>query len=314
MATTFLQQGLWRELTSSIRKAKGKADVAVAYFGDKAGKQLPLGKGSRLVVDASEGAVKSGQTCPAELIKLYHKGVAIYSVPNLHAKVYVVGRKAYVGSANASRRSANTLVEAMLVTSEASTVKAARAFIDELTNQPELGVEELQRLGKLYVPPRVPGGKEGATRAAQGKPALPRFWVARVMIGYPPEEAEDTQKKAERTARSRMDYPRRHVLDEFHWERMDCPYELGDVVMQVVTQPGKPNMVMPPSRIVLMTKWEGGSERITFFHLEMPNERRINEKRFIERMGAKREFKELREGRWSRVNAERLMSVWKKKQ
>jgi hypothetical protein len=40
-----------------------------------------LRAGSRLVVDASENAVKSGQTHPADLKKLQNRGVVIYSYP-----------------------------------------------------------------------------------------------------------------------------------------------------------------------------------------------------------------------------------------
>jgi len=49
--------------------------MAVAYFGKGASRLLPLTAGSRLVVDASECAVASGQTCPADLIKLVARGV-----------------------------------------------------------------------------------------------------------------------------------------------------------------------------------------------------------------------------------------------
>lgn len=51
--------------------------VAVAYFSEGASSLLPLAKGSRLVVNASERCVASGQTCPADLIKLVERGVAV---------------------------------------------------------------------------------------------------------------------------------------------------------------------------------------------------------------------------------------------
>ena len=41
------------------------------------------------VVDASEHAVKSGQTNPSELIAFLRSGVEVHSAENLHAKVYV---------------------------------------------------------------------------------------------------------------------------------------------------------------------------------------------------------------------------------
>ena len=77
------------------------------------------------MVDASERAVASGQTCPADLNKLLNKGVAIYSVPNLHAKVFALGRAAYIGSVNVSNRSALQLIEAAVRTTEPRAVRVS---------------------------------------------------------------------------------------------------------------------------------------------------------------------------------------------
>src|SRR5438132_14212299 len=112
MTIVLLTTNIWRTLTAAT-KTRTKPVVAVAYFGQGAAKLLPLPSGSRLVVDASEGAVKSGQTCPAELSKLLNRGVRIYSRQNLHAKIFVFGTKVFVGSANVSQRSASILREAM---------------------------------------------------------------------------------------------------------------------------------------------------------------------------------------------------------
>ena len=92
MSAIFVSQGIWPQLTRAARGSRQHCAVAVAYFGKGASRLLPLAKGSRLVVDASERSVASGQTCPADLIKLVKRGVAVYGVPNLHAKVFVLGR------------------------------------------------------------------------------------------------------------------------------------------------------------------------------------------------------------------------------
>src|SRR5688500_16972317 len=108
--TELLTQDIWRRLTSAANRARGKADVAVAYFGKGAAALLPLPEGSRLVVDASENAVKGGQTHPKDLKRLYDTGVRVFCCEHLHAKVFLFDRTAFVGSTNASNRSANTLV------------------------------------------------------------------------------------------------------------------------------------------------------------------------------------------------------------
>ena len=70
MGSSLITDRIWSTITSAARSDVGDASVAVAYFGAGASKLLPLKRGSRLVVDFSERAVKSGQTCPSEILKL----------------------------------------------------------------------------------------------------------------------------------------------------------------------------------------------------------------------------------------------------
>ena len=103
----------WAALTRAVKKSPDKCQVAVAYFGQGASKLLPLRKGSVLVLNFSEGNIKSGAVCPAEVLILIKKGVEVHSVENLHAKVFVIGQSAYVGSTNVSKGSAGILIEAV---------------------------------------------------------------------------------------------------------------------------------------------------------------------------------------------------------
>lgn len=132
MTTRLLGGTVWEDIRRAVRHSKRPVLAAIAYFGKDGTKLLPLRKGSRLVVDASDNAVKSGQTHPNSLLELHRKGVVIYSVSNFHAKVLVVGNRAFVGSANVSTRSENTLVEAVLETTEPTAVRAVRKFIRDL--------------------------------------------------------------------------------------------------------------------------------------------------------------------------------------
>src|SRR5687768_6337988 len=89
MTARFVTRDLWPSITSAVRKARGRCHAAVAYFGRGGAKRLPLSRGGTLVVDMSLAAVKSGQTRPADVLPLLRRGVAVYSVENLHAKVVV---------------------------------------------------------------------------------------------------------------------------------------------------------------------------------------------------------------------------------
>jgi 4-hydroxy-3-methylbut-2-enyl diphosphate reductase IspH len=75
MHTEFLGSDIWSAIRTEAKQYQGKSFVAVAYFGTGASKRLPLKKESILVVDATDRAVKSGQTNPSELKKLQDKGV-----------------------------------------------------------------------------------------------------------------------------------------------------------------------------------------------------------------------------------------------
>jgi len=73
MSAELVTGDVWGRLRKAHRKTRRQASVAVAYFGKGAAKLLSLKKGDQLVVDASENAVKSGQTYPEDLLTLLKK-------------------------------------------------------------------------------------------------------------------------------------------------------------------------------------------------------------------------------------------------
>src|SRR6185369_13773316 len=170
---------------------------AVAYFAAGASKLLPLRKGSVLVVDMSERAVKSGQTDPKELIELLNKGVEVHSVENLHAKVFVLGDRAFVGSTNVSRRSADHLREAAIETVARSVVAACRQFVESLRGEP-VDVEHAAAMAKLYRPPKVAGNgrrrRRGSNVDARTPAHAPLWAVALEPNGYDSEDESEANK------------------------------------------------------------------------------------------------------------------------
>lgn len=203
MSSQLVTENVWKTLTSATRQSRQPAAVAVAYFGQSAAKLLPLPARSRLVVDASEAAVKSGQTCPGELKTVSQKNaVRVYSVANLHAKVFVFGGIAFVGSANASWRSADTLIEALLATTDRKAVAAARQFVRDLCLH-ELGPEELDRLQRMYRPPRYvgTGGAQRHPQNTAGRPGLPRLLLAQLTRLTPPKVRRRPRRPAPRRPR-----------------------------------------------------------------------------------------------------------------
>ena len=309
--TAFVADSVWEQLKKIARDSQRPADVAVAYFGQGAATLLPLPKGSRLVVDASEQAVKSGQTHPDDLASLVRRGVRVYSVLNLHAKVFVFGGTAFVGSANVSRRSASMLVEAAIMTTEREVVKTARKFVQDLCLN-RLGPEELDRLQGLYRPPKIIGNRSTQRRkkTQKVKPELPRVLLAQLELKEPPEGSESAEEAGRNAARKQLEQPRKHALEDFWWPS-PCPYKLGDIVVQVLNEGNNRRMVSSPGKVVYMRKWRGSRRGCTFVYVELPRRKRVALDRLARRMGRGAKEKLSRGGRVSAEFSEELLKTFK---
>jgi PLD-like domain len=177
MSTNLIVEGIWKHIRSFVKKCPGRCIIAVAYFGSGAAKKLPLKAGSTLVVNMSDNAVKTGLTNPTEILKLVRRGVEVHSVENLHAKVFVIGNMAIIGSSNASERSANYLIEACVETSIPSIVTECRRFIRSLEGE-LVTPEYAKNKATIYRPPRLSGAK--IARPNLGRRVVPThspLWV-----------------------------------------------------------------------------------------------------------------------------------------
>src|SRR5262249_14172230 len=155
------------------------------------------------------------------------------SVPKLHAKVFVFGSQAFIVSANVSNRSAGTLIEAVVRTTDRGAVASARQFVRDHCLH-ELGPEELDRLQKLYRPPVVPGGPNRRRTLPKRGPTidLPRHFIAVLSNDAAPEGSEAFCESGQKAARRRMERPRRHTLNWF-WIESRYSYRRGDHITQV---------------------------------------------------------------------------------
>jgi hypothetical protein len=310
MTTRLLTQNIWPTLTSSIKTSKRPCHVAVAYLSQGAGKMLPLPKGSRLVVDASERTVKQGMTCPAELIKFQKVGVEIYSVPNLHAKVYVTGTEVFVGSANASQHSAATLIETLLQTNERKAVVDGRKFVDSLC-QVILGPELLDTLMGMYRPPQGHGGAR-LKRTVMEKvvaPDLPVLRVAKISTAapWPDDEKQMREKGCQAVRRIRQHGKSTHTLSEFRWTGR-CRFAKGQLVIQILKD-GDREWVCPPGHVLHVNTHPGKS--LTYVHIEYPNRRRKSLERVKAQLGPEGAKALVRSGRVNNQELVRsLLALW----
>jgi PLD-like domain len=173
--TRFLSDDAWATISELARNAKSR-HAAVAYIGSDALDMLPLGKDDTLIVDLSDGTVKSGSTNPSVIRRYYQKGVQVFSCQGLHAKVFVFGNKAVIGSTNVSSNSRDVLTEAAVVTSDPSIVASCRQFIKEIQEQLiPLNDKQIQQSEKLYRKPKWQPGSGVPTHQTKA------HWAYRVI-------------------------------------------------------------------------------------------------------------------------------------
>ena len=252
MTTTFINSNVWATLTMAATAAVKPAHAAVAYFGQGAADLLPLPAGSKLVVDCGDLAVKSGQTCPAELLKLHERGVSIYRDATLHAKVFVIGERAYVGSTNGSNHSAQYLKEAVMATDERACVADVRRFVDSLCLD-LLGPDELKRLADIYKPPRfVSGAKLKAE--AEKETALPTLRIINCDNIW--EEMTIKEITQAEGVAQKIKVREGFELDYFGWNiRKNFPRK-GEIVMLVEYDGGRRDYVRQPGHVIKLEKAE----------------------------------------------------------
>lgn len=275
MAAAFITQNIWPEITKVVRHAKKPCHVAVAYFGAGASSLLPLPRGSRLVVNASEKAVGSGQTCPEDLLKLLQREVSVYSVANLHAKVYVVGRTAYIGSNNVSHTSATRWMEAAVRITDSGEVSSARKFVDDLCLD-ALTPGSLKKLAKLYQAPKFRDGNEVKKEmdGTSNRPALPRLLLAQLELIDWSEREQELHDAELLVAKKQRKHSRTWIIDGFSCYGK-CRFQQNDIVLQVTDEGNGNVFITPPGKVIhVRPKERVGNKLVSFVFVERPDLRR----------------------------------------
>jgi hypothetical protein len=115
---------VWSHIRNLLSGSR-RISAAIGYVGADADAYLPMRGPGTIVVNAGDEALTTGSTDPNVLLRWTRRGVRVYSLPSLHAKVIQVeGDPSFVlvGSANVSWSSANRLDEAVLLADERETV------------------------------------------------------------------------------------------------------------------------------------------------------------------------------------------------
>jgi hypothetical protein len=307
MAYNLLTDRTWQVINRLAEKASS-ARVAVAYFGQGASRLLPLKAGSVLVVDLSKVAVRSGQTCPQEVIKLLRRGVEIHSCSNLHAKVFAFGRRAIVGSPNASRNSQRVLIEAAVETTEPEVVRSCKAFVDSLRGE-HVDLDYARRLAKIYRPPNFAG------KAGPRTPRHAPLWAFPLVLGkWGPEDTEVFERNKS-AAEKKLKDQQRFRLDSYYWPEawFRRPLRVGELVLQVVKEAPRKTVLYPAARVILIRRYQAEGEKRMMVYLRTPRVRRKNLRDVKERIGeAGKLLRKLKNARLikSRSMVHDLLQLW----
>ncbi len=107
-------QVMWPNLKKLLKRLRDCNLVSVPYIGKGASDLLKLGQGVISLCALTERNARAGLVCPEEIARLQKRRVKAYIGGDLHAKVYLIGDRVVVGSANASQFSEGILDEAAL--------------------------------------------------------------------------------------------------------------------------------------------------------------------------------------------------------
>lgn len=259
-----LTSDLWPVAAKLSRKAETRL-AAIAYV---TAETVKFGEGDVLVVDATRGAITSGETKAEVLLEAHEAGAQIYNCPHLHAKLLVMDDTAIIGSGNLSGNSAN-LHECAVLTDQSSVVGQARAYIQQLRERSHLLTRrELVALTKLPVVRR--GGRgQGKAKTSLTK----KLGIRRWLVGVTPIDEERmsaanqaTNERALSKLAAKLDMDR----EDLSWikltgsSKMRKESKVGDLMIVATGSHSKTThlTVSPPSAILA----RANSENSTFLY------------------------------------------------
>lgn len=291
--------------------SKQKSYVAVPFLGKGAASLLKIPRGSVLVTRCTPTAVRAGQVDPSEVLKFISRGVSVHNLEMLHAKVYVFGRRCFVGSANVSNSSMN-LDEACIESTEPEMVRKARLFVEERCGD-LLTPEYVKSLVKLYptAGERVFGYNLNRHRHGHGKEGSMRVWVEPMSIAWWGAEIDEADRSASKSARAKLLAPSANRLDRAH-VRCKPRYVPGDWIIWRYEK-GRGYELEVPGRVLAVHEVPRRNGYLVY--TEQPkNQRNISSTALKEKLG--HIANEVRSGDTARLirsgsSAKALVQLWK---
>lgn len=255
MATEFLSARIWPRLRQLARTGRRRAYVAVPFLGKGAAKRLPLRRGDVLITKFDLAAVRAGLVNPREVVAFIKRGVEVHSVANLHAKVYVFGRTAFVGSANVSASSEDSLIEAGCQVTSHDVVAECRTFVQSLRGE----IVEL-KFARTLIPFWKPAPTPYRTSTLRTFHRVRQSELVAVSLKEIDYDAADESAadRAHRSARSKVRNRETFRLDDFRWGgRVPKALRVGSRVLMCTMRSGGVTEITAPARLLEIRRYKG---------------------------------------------------------
>ncbi|MCS3801455.1 phospholipase D-like domain-containing protein [Niastella sp. OAS944] len=144
----FLTGDIWKQANKYLVNQHEKT-ACIAYITSN---KLKLSNGDSLICDASDYAIKYGQTSAKIIMSYYNKGVKVFSNGALHSKMLLTEKLLIIGSANLSQNSAEKLTESSILTDSDVLIAQAKVFCFNLLQESHpLNDKDIKTLLKIKV-------------------------------------------------------------------------------------------------------------------------------------------------------------------
>jgi hypothetical protein len=209
---------------------------------------MPLRRGDSLVCDASPTAIKRRLTSTKALREYDRRGVSVYSLPGLHAKVIASKGFAWVGSTNASENSRDNLIEAS-VRIEGSKARPVHDWaLSQTIEDRSLSTDDIRDLARLPLDPIRSGPRKSPSLPPRQLPdRLSRIVFYEVEAATKKEErVAERGRNAAIAAAKASGLP--SALSWLHWQEA-TKARAGDWIVQISN-----GHVLRPAQVVRISK------------------------------------------------------------
>ena len=265
-----ISANIWDRIRRLARGRKPRL-AAVAYVSTD--RYVRFGRGDTLVTDASDAAIRSGETSARALSAVFGRGAEILNLPGLHAKMLVLGDVAVIGSANLSVQAATGNVEAAMATDSRAAVAGIKSLIYQLAEQATVVDEAfIKRIRRIPVIRRGRGGRQKPRSQVKVEAKGNSTWIVGVsdMEEDAHPEEQELAEKGDAKAKKRRTW-RNSGISWIRWtgnDRFRKTVREGDSLIQISTPSGGKRATALRHATVLLRQDEGPGR--TRFYIEEP--------------------------------------------